>query len=154
LIAGCGSPVSPAAPSPVGLSGPQAITLEAEAGGGDGDLMHRSRASGAMTIHLAPDQRRRWTFQLSAEPSQYEVLLTYSNDNPGATEVLRAEIDGEILGALQTQDTGDDGEGWNVFVAEPAGLVRLSRGTHTLTVESSGGDGCIEIDMVSLRPVG
>ncbi len=29
-------------------------------------------------------------------------------------------VDGEMVGALQAQDTGDDGEGWNVFVAEPA----------------------------------
>jgi len=142
----------PAAPSPFALSAPETITLEAEAGSGDGDLMHRSRASGAMTIHLAPGQRRRWTFQLSAEASQYELLVTYSNDNPGATESLRAEVDGEMLGALQAQDTGDDGEGWNVFVAERAGVIRLGAGTHTVTLESSGGDGCIEIDLVTLRP--
>jgi hypothetical protein len=127
------------------------IALEAEAGSGDGDLMHRSRASGALTIHLAPGQRRRWTFKV-AQPSQYAVLVIYSNDNPGESEVLRVEVDGEAIGAFHAQDTGDDGEGWNVFVADLAGAPMLGAGFHTVTVESSGGDGCIEIDLITLRP--
>ena len=154
LSIGCGLPASPMAPTPPIAAAPtrvEPIALEAEAGSGEGDLMHRSRASGALTIHLAPGQRRRWTFNV-AQSSSYAVLVTYANDNPGATEVLRVEVDGEAVGAFAAQDTGDDGEGWNVFVADLAGARMLGTGIHTVTVESSGGDGCIEIDLITLRP--
>jgi hypothetical protein len=149
---GCGDTTSPAAPSPAATPLVQTITLEAEAGSGDGDLHHRSHASGSLTIHLAPGQRRRWTFEVVAQPATYALLVTYSNDNPGETEVLGVEVDGESIGTLRAQDTGDDGEGWNVFVADRAGVSVLRAGRHTVTVESTGGDGCIEIDMVTLRP--
>ncbi len=152
LAMGCGQTTSPTAPSPAATPPAQAIALEAEAGSGDGDLLHRSRASGTLTIHLAPGQRRRWTFEVVAQPSTYAILVRYSNDNPGETEVLRVEVDGEIIGTLRAEDTGDDGEGWNVFVADTAGVSMLRAGTHTVTVESTGGDGCIEIDMITLRP--
>jgi hypothetical protein len=154
LSIGCGLPASPTAPTAPTAAAPtrvESIALEAEAGSGEGDLMHRSRASGALTIHLAPGQRRRWTFNV-AQSSSYAVLVTYGNDNPGATEVLRVEVDGEAIGAFSAQDTGDDGEGWNVFVADLAGARMLGSGIHTVTVESSGGDGCIEIDLITLRP--
>jgi len=133
---------------PAGYSG--AFALEAEAGGGDGDVMHRSRASGGVTIHLAPGQRRRWTFDV-AQAADYAVSITYANDNPGETETLRVELDGAALGSIRAQDTGDDGAGWEIFVADPAGSSRLVPGPHTLVVESTGGDGCIEIDFVTLR---
>jgi hypothetical protein len=148
----CGSPASATSPSPLATTLVQSFALEAEAGSGDGDLMQRSHASGALTIHLAPGQRRQWTFEISSPPSQYNVFVTYSNDNPGETEVLKVAVDGESIGTIRTQDTGDDGEGWNIFVADLAGAAMLRPGTHTVTVESAGGDGCIEIDMVTIRP--
>jgi hypothetical protein len=151
---GCGFPASPTAPTAPTVAVQarvEPIALEAEAGSGEGDLMHRSRASGALTIHLAPGQRRRWSFNVPL-PSQYAVLVTYANDNPGETEVLRVEVDGEPIGTIRAQDTGDDGEGWNVFVADLAGTPMLGTGIHTITVESTGGDGCIEIDLITLRP--
>jgi hypothetical protein len=152
LAVGCGQSPSPTAPSSVAISLPETIALEAEAGSGDGDHFHRSRASGALTVHLAPGQRRQWTFKVAVEPSTYAILVTYSNDNPGDPEVLRVEVDGDEIGTVRAQDTGDDGEGWNVFVADAAGALVLRPGTHTVTVQSTGGDGCIEIDMITLRP--
>lgn len=154
LAMGCGQTPSPTAPSSAPTSSIETIALEAEAGSGDGDLFQRSRASGALTVHLAPGQRRHWTFKVAAQPANYAILVTYSNDNPGDTEVLRVEVDGEAIGTVRAQDTGDDGEGWNVFVADPAGALVLRPGTHTVTVQSTGGDGCIEIDMITLRPAG
>lgn len=143
---------SPTAPSSVATALPETIALEAEAGSGDGDLFHRSLASGALTVHLAPGQRRHWTFKGAGQPANYAILVTSSNDSPGDTEVLRVEVDGEAIGTVRAQDTGDDGEGWNVFVADPAGTLMLRPGTHTVTVQSTGGDGCIEIDLITLRP--
>ena len=128
------------------------MSFEAEAGGGDGDLMQRPHASGGLTIHLAPGQRRQWRFVTGTQMVQYAVSVTYSNDNPGDTEMLHVELDGVAVGSFQAQDTGDDGEGWNIFVADRAGESMLRPGTHTLVVESRGGDGCIEIDLVVLRP--
>jgi hypothetical protein len=32
------------------------------------------------------------------------------------------------------------------------GTTMLAPGTHTLTVDVSGGDGCVEIDLATLQP--
>ena len=152
LTMACNRPTAPTAPQPVTGANVETITLEAEAGVGQGDLQQRSRASGGSTIHLAPGQRRQWTFNSAVQSSRYAIFVTYSNDNPGDTEELRVEIDGQPIGAFHAQDTGDDGEGWNLFVADRAGASMLHAGTHVLTLESIGGDGCIEIDVLTLRP--
>jgi len=152
MAAGCAQPSSPIAPTAPVPPAPQKITLEAEAGTGDGDLHQRSQASGAMTIHLAPGQRRSWTFIGAAPGSTYAVYVTYSNDNPGESETLHVDIDGIRIGTVRARDTGDDGAGWEIFVADLAGASTVAAGTHTITVESSGGDGCIEIDKITLEP--
>jgi hypothetical protein len=46
-------------------------------GSGEGDLMQRSGASGGLTIHLAPGQRRRWTFTAGAQPAEYTFSVAY-----------------------------------------------------------------------------
>jgi hypothetical protein len=153
LVAGCARPAPPTAPSPAtGSAQAQEITLEAEAGTGDGDLHHRAHASGALTIHLAPGQRRLWTVTAARGAASYAVFVTYSNDNPGETELLRVEVDGRLVGKFRAQDTGDDGAGWEIFVDDLAGSSALPGVAHTISVESSGGDGCIEIDKVTLKP--
>ncbi len=153
LAAGCARPVSPTAPmSPSPSSQVREITLEAEAGTGDGDLHHRAHASGTMTIHLAPGQRRLWTVTAVPGAASYAILVTYSNDNPGESEVLRVEVDNQLVGTFRAQDTGDDGAGWEIFVDDLAGSSALPGLAHTISVESSGGDGCIEIDKVTLKP--
>ena len=116
--------------------------------------MRRTSASGGLTIHLAPGQRREWTFSVPGPAADYRVMVSYANDETGDAETLTIGIDGLAIGALRAQDTGDDGAGWNVFVSDRAGEVRLAPGGHLLAVESSGGDGCIEIDAVSLVRAG
>jgi hypothetical protein len=152
LTIGCGTQASPTTPSAAPTSAPTVMTFEAEVGSGDGDLKQRAHASGGLTIHLAPGQRRQWTFVAGAQEVRYTFSITYSNDNPGDTELLRVELDGAAVGSFHAQDTGDDGEGWDIFVADLAGTLMLRPGNHTLVVESTGGDGCIEIDTVVLRP--
>jgi hypothetical protein len=148
VIPGCGMSPSPTQPSARAASEPTAFAFEAESGSGDGDLKHRMHASGGLTIHLAPGQRRQWTFTTGAEATRYGVSVMYSNDNPGDTELLNVELDGERIGSFRAQDTGDDGEGWEIFVRDRAGTSMLRSGNHRLVVESTGGDGCIEIDLV------
>ena len=84
--------------------------------------------------------------------ADYRVMVSYANDETSEGETLTIAIDGVPIGAFHAQDTGDDGAGWNVFVTDRAAGVRLTPGAHLLAVESSGGDGCIEIDAVSLVP--
>lgn len=108
VAVGCANPPLPTVPSSLPVATSQEIVLEAGAGTGDGDLHHRSHASSTMTIHLAPGQRRVWTFTASSA-SRYSIFVTYSNDNPGDSEVLRVEVDGNIIGTFRAQDTGDDG---------------------------------------------
>lgn len=149
LAGGCANSTAPA--TPTAPTEGSTIALEAEAGSGDGDQMHRSRASGGMTIHLAPGQRRLWNFRIGAPAAEYAVSVTYSNDNPGDSETLRVELDGAAIGSFRAQDTGDFGEGWEIFFADTVGVFALGPGTHSLVVESTGGDGCVEIDLVTVR---
>jgi len=151
-LTACGDRPSPTQPSPVANTGPIILSLEAETGSGDGGSMQRSRASGGLTVHLAPGEFRQWTVVVDAAQAQYAVAVTYSNDNVGNTETLSILIDGTLFGALEARDTGDDGEGWNAFVTDFAGRVPLARGTHTIAIRSNGGDGCVEIDKVTLTP--
>ena len=146
---GCGTQ-SPTVPSPA--RPPSTLSLEAEAGVGQGDRMERTSASGGLTIHLAPGQRRQWTFKVLDPPSDYVVMVRYSNDEIGDSETIRTTIDGLAIGWIRAQDTGDNGAGWNAFVSDRAGAADLRSGQHMLAVESSGGDGCIEIDVVTLVP--
>jgi hypothetical protein len=128
------------------------LSLEAEAGMGQGDQMVRTSASGGLTIHLAPGQRRQWAFKVVGPGSEYSVMVRYSNDETGDSEIIRATIDGRPTGGFRAQDTGDNGAGWELFASDHAGAAVLPGGAHTLVIDSSGGDGCIEIDRVTLVP--
>ena len=139
LLAGCGGTASPTQPSSPPPAPPQLVSLEAEAGAGNGHLVERTRASGGYTVHLAPGERRQWT--LSARPGAYALSVTYSNDNIGETELVRVAVDGTPLGSFLARDTGDDGEGWEVFVTDRAGVKVLEAGMHTLSIDVTGGDG-------------
>ena len=144
-----GSPVEPAPPGPA-----TPLTLEAEAATGGGFLLQRSQASGGQTVHLAPGEARRWTIPVDAADADYLVSVTYSNSRWGEREVLTMVVDEFILGSRQVRDSGEGEEGWNIFVSDPAGGSRFSRGSHTIVLSSSGGDGCVEIDKVTLTPAG
>jgi len=145
----CGSapPTAPSSPPQ-----PLQISLEAEAGLGQGERMERTAASGGITIHLAPGEHRQWRFTTVGSRTDYIISVRYSNDELTDSEVLRAAVDGVTIGAFRAQDTGDDGAGWNAFVSDRVGRAPFEPGVHTLDLESSGGDGCIEIDLVALVP--
>ena len=57
------------------------------------------------------------------------------------------------MSSFQNRDSGDAVEGWDEFVTDPAGTATLDTGSHTLRIESSGGDGCVEIDLALVRAV-
>lgn len=153
LVASCSDRILPAQPSSPATIAAQLMSLEAESGTGDGSTMQRPRASGGLTIHLAPGERRQWTFFVDAVQAQYAIAVTYSNDNIGETETIHLSLDGVSLDAFDARDTGDDGEGWNVFATDLAGNSSLGRGSHALVLSVTGGDGCVEIDRVTLSPV-
>jgi hypothetical protein len=114
--------------------------------------MTRTSASGGFTIHLAPGQRREWTVTLPATPADYAIVVRYGNDETGDGETITAAVDGTTIGSFHARDTGDDGAGWETFAIDQAGVVRGLSGRHAVTLESAGGDGCIEIDLVTLQP--
>jgi len=111
----------------------------------------RSRASGGQTVHLGPGERRRWTFAVSAAEARYALSVTYANGKEGDNEHLTVTVDGATVSSFRNRDSGDSTEGWNVFVTDPAGTSTLRSGSHSLVLEVSGGDGCVEIDLVTLR---
>jgi hypothetical protein len=82
------------------------------------------------------------------------VSVRYSNDNTGASETVKAVFDGEEVGSFVAQDTGDWGEGWNVFVwSAPMSAGSLVSGDHSVTITVADGDDDghgIEIDAVTV----
>ena len=150
--AGCAIQPLPTQPSPVAPVTTRQIAIEAESGSGDGQIRTRSRASGGLTLHLAPGERHQWVFPLNAEPGRYAVSVTYANGQEGPNERLTLSIDGTTLRSWMNRDSGDALEGWNLFVTDSAGASTLGFGTHSLVLESAGGDGCVEIDRLTLSP--
>ena len=151
-LAACSAQPSPAQPS-VAVPLATTFSLEAEAGRGDGRLVQRSHASGGQTVHLGPGEHRLWTFDLRVMPTQYAFAVSYSNGKEGPNEILSVAVDGTPLSTFQDRDSGDAVDGWNEFVTDPAGTMTLGAGSHTLRLEVSGGDGCVEIDLARLSPV-
>jgi hypothetical protein len=76
--------------------------------------------------------------------------VTYSNSRDGDNETLSLTVDGVPVSAFRNRDSGEGSEGWNLFVTDSAGTSRLGAGIHSLVIESSGGDGCVEIDIVTM----
>jgi hypothetical protein len=151
-LTACGRGALPTRPSSAANPSPVVVSLEAEAGSGEGGPTLRAQASGGLTIHLAPEEQWRWTFSINAPQTHYAIAVTYSNDNIGSSEMLALYLDGIRVGAFEARDTGDNGDGWNIFVTDTAGDATISRGAHTLVIISSGGDGCVEIDKITLSP--
>ena len=153
LFAACGGHALPTQPSAVVAPSPKVVSLEGEPGSGDGRVVQRSRASGGQTLHLGPGERRWWTFAVDAERTPYTVSVTYSNGKEGENELITVTVDETTVSSFLDRDTGDSTEGWNVFVTDPVGTFTLGSGSHTIVVEVSGGDGCVEIDVVTLSPL-
>ena len=150
LCGACQGSVSPAQPSAVVPPSPKVLALEAEVGAGDGRLVHRSQASGGLTVHLGPGEQRAWTFKVGAAPVRYALTVTYANGKEGENEVISISLDGVLVTSFLDRDSGDSVDGWNAFVTDSAGSSTLRTGAHTLTLAVSGGDGCVEIDFVTL----
>jgi len=157
LLEACGGHGTPTQPSALSATGPRpadVVSIEGEAGSGDGQVRQRSRASGGQTIHLGPGERRSWMMKVGATEQAYALAVTYSNGKEGENEIIRVMVDGSLTRSFQNRDSGDSIEGWNVFVTDPAGTSMLRSGSHTIALEVEGGDGCVEIDLLTLTPTG
>jgi hypothetical protein len=127
------------------------IKIEGESGTGDGTVHWRSNASEQQAVWLHADETRTLSFDV-AWAGQYSVEVRYSNDNYGPLETVTLTYDGYDL-SFQAQDTGDYGQGWNIFLTASLGTWTLSSGSNTLDIDVSGGDGYgVEIDKVTLTP--
>jgi hypothetical protein len=154
LFAACSGRTLPTQPSVAAVRSGGVLSLEGESGTGDGQVKERSRASGGHTVHLGPGERRQWRFGIGAVQAQYALAVTYSNGKEGPNETIHVSVDGTPITSFQDRDSGDSIEGWNLFVTDPAGTSTLGAGDHTLTLEVTGGDGCVEIDVVTMMPDG
>jgi hypothetical protein len=146
---------------------PGSIILDAHAGTGDGELAQRAaaRARGKRTVRLDVGESRHIRFRIRGGRSRFAVHVRYTNDSlpEGPFEVVRVRVDGRLVGAFRSRDTGRQadrqagkfGFGWNRFVWQSAGSVTLSPGSHALTVAvGPPTDGFkIEFDVVSVRRV-
>jgi len=126
---------------------PVRILMQAEDGTGQGTIKSRSNAWGDETVWLHSGESRTMSFS-SLKGDDFVFSVRYSNDNYGTTETVTILIDGTEVDSFVAQDTGDGGNGWNIFVLSnriPAGA--LTPGDHTLTVSVTEGDGYgIEVD--------
>ena len=101
------------------------VMVEAESGTGDGANQFRGNASNATTVQLDAGETRTVTVDLPFK-TEYEVVVRYSNDNFGPLEDVEIRVDGNLVGTFLAQDTGDFGQGWDVFVESgPLGPVIL-----------------------------
>jgi len=151
LLAACADGPLPTQPSPVVVFAAKSVALEGESGSGDGLVRDRSRASGGRTVHLGPGERRQWTFTLPVA-APFALSVTYANGQEGPNEVLSFSVDGTMVSSFQNRDSGDAVEGWNLFVTDSAGKSTLGPGAHSVVLEVQGGDGCVEIDLITLSP--
>lgn len=147
------TPTPTLTPTPIPTP-PAQILLEGEDGTGDGQVMPRSRASNLHTVWLHTGESRILQFELSTDVS-YSLSVRYSNDNFGPLETVEVSVDGVLVGTFAAQDTGNFGNGWNVFESSgPIGSVELEPGNHEVVITVSGGDGYgVEIDVVTLDRV-
>ena len=150
LSTGCAHSSSPTTPSALVIVTTRQSAIEAEWGSGEGHVRQRSRASGGLTLHLAPGERHQWMFGGNLEPGRYAVAVTYANGQEGPNELMTLSIDGVAVRSWMNRDSGDAIEGWNLFITDSGGVATLGFGTHVLALESSGGDGCVEIDRLTL----
>ena len=127
------------------------LALEAEDGTGDGVLMCRSNASEGHTIWLHAGESRTLAFETVC-PDDLTFQVRYSNDNFGPLETVTVSLDGVPVCSFEAQDTGNGGNGWNVFVtADPCGPVSVAAGPHLLKLDVAGGDGFgVEPDVVTV----
>src|SRR5262245_4798318 len=100
MVAACSAPL-PTGPSATPPSS-RMMSLEAEAGQGEGQVRNRSRASGGLTVHLAPGEYRLWTFDVPGEAG-FAVSIAYSNGKEGENEVLTVAVDGRAVMSFQNR---------------------------------------------------
>lgn len=136
----------------IGLPSPTRIVLQGEDGMGDGLTRSRSNAWGGRTVWLDDGEAQTMTFSPGRGESA-RVAVRYSNDNFGPSETVTVLLDGLEIGSFLAEDTGNNGNGWNIFewsVDIPAGAF-TTVDDHTLTVSISGGDGFgFELDAVTV----
>jgi hypothetical protein len=133
------------------LSDPVALRLQASKATSAGIVMPRSCASDETTLLLEDGGTATWAVDVP-ESGEYEFVVRYSNDNHGELETVAVSVDGDIVGEFEALDTGDDGEGWNVFYeSPPLGPYRIEAGEREFGLSVGGGDGYgVEIDNVSV----
>lgn len=113
-------------------------SVELESAVGAGQLKTRSEASNETTLKVINGESVSIPFAVSS-PGAYSLFIQYSNDNFGPLDNVTVSVDGAEVTVFQAQDTGDYGDGWNVFVESAAiALPEFGVGTHELTLAVAG----------------
>lgn len=129
---------------------PERIELEGEDATGPGRTRQRDAASGQLAALLMDGESLDFSFDLPAA-ARYQLSVQTSNDNFGPLETVKIMLDGVPVGQFAAPDTGDWGQGWNVFESTVVGEIELAAGTHSLAMSVHGGDGFgVEVDVVTL----
>lgn len=115
-------------------------------------LIPRSKAVGKKVLHMDTSASAVLILQVEHD-GEYEAIVRYSNDDSGDLDTLALYLDGQKADSWQTEDTGDGGEGWNIFVeSEPVPLGQVSKGRHELRLELENSDGWgVDVDCLTVR---
>ena len=96
---------------------------------------------------------RAWSAEGLATGETHVIRVRTVQRGVAVRFVLKSEATGHLLPdhpftvydatgrAVARGRTGDDGEGWEVFVTDRAGVKVLEAGMHTLSIDVTGGDG-------------
>ena len=129
------------------------LELEAEDGDLDSQQMHRSAASGGLTVRLTEtDDTLNVYFEILKGSDCLVVInnVAYSNDDEA--DFVYLSVDGSSLGSFTTFATSNNGQNWNeIRNTGPFGTsIGVTVGTYVLTVIAVLDSYGVEIDKVEL----
>ena len=132
-------------------------TQEAEnsytySGPGTPIIMDRGMASNKETLWVNEvGGEAGWEITVPAT-GDYSLVVRYSNDDTGVLDDISVRVNGVLAGSFESEDTGNGGAGWNVFVDSPIiPLGQLDAGTATISLRLDTHDGHgIEFDILTL----
>ncbi len=114
-----------------------AIAATAKSGGG---AIYRSNAGSGQVWHLDQGQTLRFDFSNAAR-QHYLLVVRYSNDDLGTGDTVSVQVNGTPVDSFTTQDTGNWGHGWNVFVNTPPIPLGELSGTCSVGLQILTSDG-------------
>ena len=128
------------------------MEFEAENGVTSGQTMHRSGASGELSVSLTSEGQVTHPFSTDTICSIQVHSITYSND--GQSDRIQISLDRTMMGTFRTRAKSNNGHAWNEFLnANSIGdTIEIRPGSHELTLSVTFTDRYgVELDRTTLQ---